>query len=216
MTAVWAHRGASAAAPENTVAAFAAAVAMGADGVELDVRLTVDGAPAIHHDAVLPDGRRIADIPAAALPGGVPLLGAALDACDGVVVNIEIKEPHEAADVVVAEVRRRRWHDRVVVSAFDRTAVDRVRHLDAAVPVAWLVLDVPPGALDECRAAGYHALHPYEAVVDADLVESAHRAGVALNTWTVDDPARIVALAAMGVDAVVTNVPDVALRALGR
>lgn len=216
MTAVWAHRGASAAAPENTVAAFAAAVAMGADGVELDVRLTADGAPAVHHDAALPDGRRIADLLAAALPAGVPLLGAALDACDGIVVNIEIKEPPEAADVIVAEVRRRRSHDRVVVSAFDRAAVDRVRHLDATVPVAWLVLDVPPGALEVCRAAGYHALHPHEAVVDADLVESAHGAGVALNTWTVDDPDRIVALATMGVDALVTNVPDVALRALGR
>ena len=68
LTRVIAHRGASAAERENTVAAFARAVAMGADGIELDVRRTADGQPAIHHDPDLPDGRPIASLLAADLP----------------------------------------------------------------------------------------------------------------------------------------------------
>ena len=74
MTSVFAHRGASATQTENTVAAFAAAVAMGADGVELDVRRTADGALAVHHDAHLPDGRLLCEVATSALPSHVPSL----------------------------------------------------------------------------------------------------------------------------------------------
>ena len=88
---VIAHRGASRAERENTLAAFRRAAIMGADAVELDVRRTSDGAMAVHHDAVLPDGRVICEMTAAELPEHVPLLPAALDACNGMWVNIEIK-----------------------------------------------------------------------------------------------------------------------------
>ena len=68
VTCVIAHRGASRAAPENTVAAFRRAAEMGADMVELDVRRTADGQLAIHHDAHLPDGRAVCDVVSAELP----------------------------------------------------------------------------------------------------------------------------------------------------
>jgi glycerophosphoryl diester phosphodiesterase len=221
MTAIWAHRGASAAERENSVAAFAAAVRMGADGIELDVRRTADGAPAVHHDAQLPDGRPIAETLAADLPPHIPLLDAALDACGELLVNIEIKEPPELAEVVVAEVRNRGIADRVLVSCFDLPTVDRVRALDEGIPTAYLVVFAPDhdraGRLvDLCRRRGHAALHPHHVAVDAHLVELAHGVGVAINTWTVDEPTRVIELAALGVDAVVTNVPDIALRALGR
>ena len=63
---------------------------------------------------------------------------------------------------------------------------------------------------------GHGALHPHHAFVNPELTAAAHAAGVEVNTWTVDDPERIVWLADTGVDAVITNVPDVALAALGR
>ena len=88
---VIAHRGASAAHPENTVAAFVGARDAGADGVELDARRTADGHVIVHHDAQLPDGRVIVELAAAELPDHVPSLAEALDACAGMVVNIEIK-----------------------------------------------------------------------------------------------------------------------------
>jgi glycerophosphoryl diester phosphodiesterase len=81
---IFAHRGASAVERENTVAAFAAAVAMGADGVELDVRRTADGALAVHHDAHLADGRLLVEVAAGDLPSEVPSLVEALAACGDV------------------------------------------------------------------------------------------------------------------------------------
>ncbi len=103
-----AHRGASEDHPPgNTVEALAAAGLLGADWVELDVRLTADGALAVHHDPELPDGRRIIDLPAARLPVWVPLLGPALDATAGLGVNVEIKPDcpdHQRAHLVAATI----------------------------------------------------------------------------------------------------------------
>src|SRR3954466_8935464 len=91
MVRVIAHRGASAAAPENTVEAFHLAKELGADWVELDARRTADGAVVVHHDAHLADGRAIVDLRRSDLPAHVCDLADALDACDGMSVNIEIK-----------------------------------------------------------------------------------------------------------------------------
>ena len=91
VTLVVAHRGASAAALENTVEAFCRARDLGADWVELDVRRTADGVAVVHHDAHLPDGRRIGGLHAVDLPSHVPGLAEALEACDGMGVVVEIK-----------------------------------------------------------------------------------------------------------------------------
>ena len=97
---VIAHRGASVAERENTIAAFRAASEIGADAVELDVRRTADGVLVVHHDALVPTGdgsHPIDDLDLARLPTHVPTLGAALDACTGMWVNVEIKnDPREA------------------------------------------------------------------------------------------------------------------------
>ncbi|MGB1723474.1 MAG: glycerophosphodiester phosphodiesterase [Ilumatobacteraceae bacterium] len=90
-TNVIAHRGANRRARENTLEAFQAAVALGSDGIELDVRRTVDAALVIHHDAQLPDGRVIRESRRDELPDWLPELHSALDACAPAMVNIEIK-----------------------------------------------------------------------------------------------------------------------------
>lgn len=225
MTLVIAHRGASAAFPENTIDAFEGARTLGADWVELDVRRTADEALAVVHDATLPDGSLVKDNTAGALPAAVPLLAAALDACEGMGVNIEIKNhpvdiDHDPTMVVargvVAEVQRRAAHAEVLVSSFDLDTVDAVRALDPAVPTAFLVLDPDGGAaVDVAADRGHQALHPWVPMVDEALIARAHRAGLVINAWTIDDPERIAELAAWGIDGVVTNVPDVARAALG-
>ena len=91
MTAVFAHRGCTEGFLENTVEAFAEARRLGADGVELDVRLTADGALAVHHDAVIADHGPVAELAVSQLPSHVPLLEDVLAVCDGMVVNVEIK-----------------------------------------------------------------------------------------------------------------------------
>jgi glycerophosphoryl diester phosphodiesterase len=205
---VIAHRGASAAFPENTVEAFRGAAALGADWVELDVHATADGALAVHHDAHLPGGGRLQNLTFAELPETVPTLAEALDACAGMGVNIEIKDG--SADAVVALLDERGGRDEVLVSSFDPQTVARVRALAPHVPTALLVTEVPPDAVARVVEAGHAALHPYDTFVDAGLVAACHEAGVAVNVWTVDDPARMAELVGFGVDGLCTNVPDVA------
>jgi glycerophosphoryl diester phosphodiesterase len=228
MADIWAHRGASRSKPENTVEAFREAKAQGADGVELDVRRSRDGAMVIHHDATLPDGRNLFELDVADLPPGVPLLDVALDACDGMLVNIEIKnvpvdidyDPDErmAAAVVqlVDELDRR---ESVLVSSFSLDTIDRVRALDSTIPTGYLVSPRwnQVEALQRAIDGGHGAFHPMDPVVNAELVRLAHDAGLRVHTWTTDDPDRLRWLAdECGVDAVITNVPDVARAALGR
>ena len=225
LPAVWAHRGASAARPENTIDAFREAVRVEADGVELDVRRSADTALVVHHDAVLADGRPIAGLTAADLPSDVPLLDAAIDACDGLLVNVEIKnlesepdhDPTEyLATAVAALVADRDIHNRVLVSSFSLTTIDRVAELDPDIRCGYLTSPRwdQDDALQKTIDRGHEAFHPHHLTVNAELVRRAHDAGLAVNTWTVDEPDRIRWLAGIGVDAIVTNVPDVAIEAL--
>ena len=228
MTAIWAHRGASVARRENTVDAFAEARAQGAAGVELDVRRTADRAMAIHHDAALADGRLVVELSARDLPPEIPLLDAALDACAGMIVNIEIKnvevdpdfDPDQfLAGAVVDLVHERDASGSVLVSCFGLDAIDRVRALDPGIPTGYLASARwdQHHALQRAIDGGHSAFHPYDLVVNPHLVAAAHDAGVAVNVWTVDDPDRIRWLAyECGVDAIITNVPDVALAALAK
>jgi len=227
---VIAHRGASAAFSDNTLAAFSGAVAQGADGVELDVRRTADGRLALSHDDTLPDGTVVVETRFADLPDEIPDLAGALDVCAPLaVVNIEIKNWPEdkdfdateavAAAVVALLAARGELDDgRNLISSFHLPTVDRVHELAPGLATAWLLgLIEDAGALiDKAAERGHVAVHPHHAFVDEDLVARAHAAGLAVNTWTCDEPERIRWLADQGVDAVVTNVPDVALQALGR
>jgi glycerophosphoryl diester phosphodiesterase len=219
VTLVVAHRGASARFAENTVEAFRGARDLGADWVELDVRRTADGALAVHHDAHLPDGRPIVELARADLPTTVPDLASALDACEPLGVNVEIKnlpgdpdfDPGSAiVEPVAAMVATR--DQAILVSSFHAGTLDRLRDLEPSIATALLTfaLHDPERTVDAAAAAGHVALNPFDATVDAALVAMCHDRGLAMNVWTVDDPGRIAELAALGVDGIVTNVPDVA------
>lgn len=226
MTRVLAHRGASAVRPENTLDAFLEARRMGAHGVELDVRRTADGALAVHHDAAIEGLGLVRDLTVADLPTRVPLLDAALDVCEGMVVNVEIKnlpidpdfDPSCAVASAVAACLTSpgRLVSTFLVSSFHLDTLDAVRAIEPSLATGWLTIS----GYDQSRAAasaaerGHDALHPHESAVTPALVTEAHALGLAINTWTVDDPERAVLLAEWGVDAVITNVPDVILAAL--
>ena len=222
MVRVIAHRGASAAAPENTLEAFRLARQLGADWVELDARRTADGAVVVHHDAELPDGRTIVTLARADLPASVCDLADALDACEGMSVNIEIKnwpddpdfDPTEqVAQDVVALVQERGLHDRVLISCFHYPTIERVRALDPAIRTAFLHILIDRSWAElaaDVAAAGHTALHPWDGLVDESLMEAARANGLEVNVWTVDDPARMAQLVELGVDGICTNVPDVA------
>jgi glycerophosphoryl diester phosphodiesterase len=228
------HKGAAGLAPENSLAAFRVAREVGADGVELDVRRTrTPHTLAVHHDPTLDDGRRLVDVAVDELPEGIATLPEVLDACDGLaLVNVEIKnwpldsdfdESLGIVDDVVQALGARpaAERERYVVSCFHLPTVDRVRELVPDLVTAWLVGIVGPddGAqvIAEAVDHGHRALHPHHGLVTGALVGRAHDEELAINAWTCNEPDRIRWLAReAGVDGIVTDVPDVALAALGR
>lgn len=221
MTLVVAHRGASAAAAENTLPAFRLARELGADWVELDARRTADGVVVVHHDAHLHDGRILNEVNCDDLPKSVPSLAEALEECQGMGVNIELKnlpddpdydEHHLVADAVAGLVAAYLGPERALVSSFNIDAVDRLHGVDPTIPVGWLTFDIgdPAAAIDRAVAHEMSSIHPYDTHVDAALVRRAHEAGLQVHVWTVDDPDRMADLVEMGVDGIITNVPGVA------
>ncbi len=224
---ILAHRGLHRTERENTLGAFRAAHTLGADGVELDVRRSADGQIVVHHDAII-DGRALAATPTAELPDYVATLADALDACAGLVVNVEIKKgkhPSAPADhagdiarqVVDVVLGAGRVAD-VIISCFDLATCRAVRNLDAGVRVGWLVhrgRDVV-ASVGVARDAGLHAVHPHYRAVSSKGVAAAHDAGLSLNVWTVNHQRQLLAMIELGVDGLITDDPASALALVGR
>ena len=224
------HRGAMARAPENTLAAFQAALSDGGDGVELDVQLTADAVPIVLHDDTLDRTTTLRGQP-------IRFEASELDACDagawfpgwtarekvprlsevfaalpaGSVVNVELKGPTPLTlglERRVLEVIRAHPSIHVVVSSFHPAQLLAVRVLAPDVPIGLLFAGDNLWPLRTAWAAPVlmpDALHPHAALVDAALVARAHRAGMRVHVWGVassDDADRLLAL---GVDALIVN-----------
>jgi glycerophosphoryl diester phosphodiesterase len=195
---------------------------MGADGVELDVRLAAsrDGRNRLvaFHDP-LPREQSMLD----ALPGFAEVL----EACgDRMLINVEIKnsvddggfDPTMAVAAPVIDAMRRfdASPDRFVISSFSAKTVDHCRLIEPSIATALLCEALDERAIRRALQGGHRAIHPSVVELTAASVAAAHDAGLAVNAWTCNDPQRLVELAAMGVDGVCTDVPDVARTALGR
>ncbi len=217
---VLAHRGANRQAPENTLPAMARAVELGADGVELDVHRTADGHLVVRHDADTPAGA-LGDLTRAeiaeALPD-VPALAEVLDVCRGALVNVEVKDPDpRAVDVLVSLLAARAGVDDVLVSSFHLPTVDLVHEREPGLATGFLSFGLDPfAALATAVEHGHAAVHPdVWALGDPEaLVAQAHDRGLRVNVWTVNEPDQLLRLRGAGVDAVITDVPDLALDVL--
>jgi glycerophosphoryl diester phosphodiesterase len=230
---VIAHRGASGHAPENTLAAFRRARELGAEGVELDVRLCASGEVVVFHDE---DLRRVARREASAEQlnlrelqrldvGGwfgaafegerVPTLEEVFAAIPGMLVNVEIKaevlsHPRRLC-AAVAEIVRSQPAGRVVVSSFHPCALWEYRRFDRETPLGYLHHAEQGFPLRKAWPAawlGVSAMHPDKRLLTAGYAERAHRKGLRVNTWTVNESDEIRAALAAGADAVITNYPD--------
>ena len=225
MTKIFAHRGLHVEVPENTVAAFAEAKLVGADGVELDVRRTADGALVIHHDAVIEGAGDIGQLKLSELPVGVATLNDAMSACAGIAVNVEIKnDPSEAAydasgslaAQVVSALIEGGWRDDVIISSFDLATCEAVRAVDSDIQIGWL-LDWRRGAAGDLAVAqqrGLNAIHPFFQRTDQALVQAAHEGGIAVNVWTVNFLEEMNRLLDLDVDTLITDDPVSALAAV--
>ncbi len=227
---VLAHRGGSGPWRENTLEAFAGALRLGADGVELDVRRSADGRLVVHHDAEIPGIGAIHELRAGDLPSWVPGLDEALETCAGATVNVEIKNAPvgpglDAAETLAAEVvavlaasRPGPAPGHVIVSSFWPAILVAVRTSGPEVPTGLLVapaLDAAQAA-DQAAVFGCVAVHPFLAQITPDFVDMVHAMGMGVVAWTVNEPGDVAAMAAASVDAVISDMVTATCQALGR
>lgn len=234
LPAIYAHRGARLVAPENTLPAFAAALEMAADGVELDVHRSADGQLVVIHDFTLGHTTNGAGLvtshTAAELAGldagshlhpsfravGVPTLGQVFDLvgkrCR---VNVEIKSESptggDAVELLVEMIRQRDIYDHVIVSSFNPITLIKLRWLEPKIALGLLYEKALPAFLQHAWFTPIlrpNALHPHHSLVDQDLMNWARQHGCAVNVWTVNDQVEARRLAELGVDAIITDAPD--------
>ena len=241
---MFAHRGGSALAPENTLAAFDNGLAMGAQGLELDVHLSADGVVVVHHDRTLerttnltgPIARRTADELARADAGyffrraeefpfrgrgiNIPTLAGILSRYRDVpiVVELKVNDP-DLARAVVNEVRKADAFDRVCLGSFGLRVLREARRLGPRLATSAAREEVRWALYRSwCRwpvtRVGYQGYQVPEwsgrtHVVSPRFVEDAHAAGLGVQVWTVDAEPDAARLLAWGVDALITDRPDI-------
>jgi glycerophosphoryl diester phosphodiesterase len=221
---VFAHRGGSALSPENTIAAFDNGLALGADGLELDVRLSRDGAVVVHHDRTLDRttalGGPIAARTAAELRRvGVPTLAEVLVRYRDVRIIVEMKVNSAAlAAVTVDAIRRAGAVERVCLGSFGWRVLHAARALEPRVAtsaareeVRWaLYRSWCRWPVSRVAYAGYQVPEwsGHTRVVSPRFVEDAHRAGLGVQVWTVDTEEQARRLITCGVDGLITDRPD--------
>ena len=223
----FAHRGGAAEGDENTVEAFGRAVAMGYRYVETDVHATADGVPVVFHDPDLMRltgspgsvaGLRWADLAALRVggAGAVPRLDDVLGAWPDIRFNIDVKAG-PAAVPTVEVVRRTGVADRVLLASFSDRRLAEVRRLAGpgvvtslgARSVARLRLASVTGLPVRLPRSVVAAQVPPRAgpitVVDGRFLAYAHRRGLQVHVWTIDDPAEMHRLLDLGVDGIMTD-----------
>ncbi len=215
MPLVIAHRGASSIELENSLAAFRAAAPQGADGVELDIHATVDGALIVHHDETI-DGTHIAQSTAATiarmrLKNGepVPTLTQALGAiAPRLQVFIEVKTLDPRWDARLFETIDRGPNPAgYAVHGFDHRIIQRLSAKRKGLRCGVLSSSYPVRPLAALKDAGASILWQERTVTDEMLVRTLHDAGMGVFVWTVDDPADLARFVALGVDGLCTNFP---------
>jgi glycerophosphoryl diester phosphodiesterase len=232
---VIAHRGASAVAPQNTLAAFRRALELGADGVELDVHLSADGVPVVMHnfevDELTDGAGKVTDKTLAELKEldagskfapqfageRIPTLAEVFEALDGkLLVNVELKDISSSGvgleAPVVEVVRKYGMEKKVLFSSFNPFTLRRIRPHARDIPSGLLVAHDLPAQLRRAWLGPFtphEARHPDAEMTDERLVRWCRARKLRVNVWTVNDPAEMQRLIALGVDGIITDVPDV-------
>lgn len=221
------------------MAAFELAVSMGADGVEFDVQPTADGEIVVLHDETLDrttngtgyvSSRTLAQVQELDASCGmdgylgeqVPTLRRVLEvlAATRLDLNIELKDsviPYPGlAEKVLALVDEAGLRDRVILSTFNHWTLAALRDAHPDVPTGMLFSDVLYEPWNYAGGLGVAAVHPHHRYLRfvPSLVDECHASGLAVNTWTVNDPVDLRFAAGLGVDAVITNHPDLAREVL--
>ncbi len=237
---ILAHRGAKTQAPENTLTAFRLAIQQGADGVELDARLTADGEVVVFHDERLErttDGRgRVRRFPLAELKGldagahfspdysgeRIPTLREVFSELDGSArFDIELTDYLDLfgplAGRVLRLVREFRVEERVVITSFNPAALLKARQIYPDLPYGLIALRGAAGALPRSpigRLFACHLIVPYYTDIDERFVQNEHSRRRKVVPWTANTAEVIRRLAGWSVDGIITDRPDLAVQTL--
>lgn len=229
---VWAHRGASGYAPENTLEAFKLAIEMGANGIELDVQLSADGELVVVHDETLQrvsDGQGyVKDYTLARLKElnfskgfpvygevRIPTLGEVLEllVSTNLELNIELKTGvifyPGIEEKVIAMVEKYGMQERVWYSSFNHYSVKKVKQLRTDAKVGLLYRNCICSPADYAMQCGAEALHPsVNCLRYPGYTEACKQSGMKVHTWTVNTAGAFGICMTGEVDALITNFPD--------
>jgi len=228
------HRGASAVAPENTMTAFREAIAVGADGIEFDVRLTRDGVPVVIHDSTLRRtgglNQRVADLSSQEIskvdvgswfaPGFASETVASLRELftlfqwNNASLYLEMKcdspaEHRPLAEACCRMINEYSFQERVVVECFQLAALEILKEIDSEIKTAALFDRVftDQSVISRATEIGAMAVALHHRLARKALVEKSKQAGLHVAVWTVDDPAWVQRAREIGIDALITNNP---------
>lgn len=236
---VFAHRGASAYAPENTMAAFKKALEMGADGIELDVHLTLDEEVVVIHDHTINRTSNgsgwVKDMTIKELKcldfgswfgpeyknERIPLLEEVLYLLSDrdIILNIEIKNAafyyyEKLQQKVVDLLKKYNMINRVIISSFNHYSLVEIKEIAPEIKTAPLYGESLFEPWEYAKKIKAFAIHPLFYTLVPEIINQCKEHKIAVNPYTVDQPEFIKKLALYGVDGIITNVPDVALKTL--
>ena len=226
----YAHRGASAYAPENTMSAFRMGVAMGANGIETDIRRTRDGVPVLFHDESLLRltgiDRKIADLtwaelstiriasPDVTVTETVPRLTEFLKYVKDLPVALALEIKAEGMEAAVRQaIDDYGVADRCVVTAFEIGYLCRIKELYPTAKIGLLTREVNSVVLASLKEIGAEQICPKADLITPELVRELHNEGFSVRAWGVRDEAVMEKVLRCGVDGMTVNFPD-KLRAL--
>jgi glycerophosphoryl diester phosphodiesterase len=237
-TLVYAHRGASGVAPENTMSAFRKAVELDCDGIECDVQLSKDGKLVICHDEMLDrttNGKgflkdytydELSKLDAGSWFSSdftgerLPLLDELLElvAKSGIMINIEMKTgiiqyPNLEA-LVIESVKNHRLRDKTIISSFNHYSLYEVKKIDKEIKTGALYMEGLYEPWNYLSTINCEFAHPFYLAVKPEIVLGYKKANYGINVFTVDDTNTAVQLAVLGVNGIITNYPDIILNAL--
>ncbi|MDQ7024494.1 MAG: glycerophosphodiester phosphodiesterase family protein [Anaerolineae bacterium] len=238
-TLVFGHRGAKAYAPMNTITAFELAAEQGAHGIELDVQFSSDGELVILHDYTVDEttdgtGKVVSKSldELKSLDAGswfdpkftglrIPTLDEVFQAVgQSLIVNVEIKVydlPDASIEQAIADcILRNKMQERVIISSFTPVNIQRMKTIAPDIPRGYLQFPYTRFEVTQpiLIPEDYHAEHWHHTMIENRQMEYAKETGKYVNTWTVNEAARARQLRLMGVHCIITDNPDVILKAL--
>ncbi len=233
---IWAHRGASAYAPENTLHAFQKAIDMHADGVELDIQLTKDNRIVVIHDEWIDRTSNgtgwVKDLTLAELRqfnynvthpeyehADIPTMEEVLDLFrpTDLTIDIELKTGvvfyDHLEERILDLVKAKGMEDRVNYSSFNHYTCKRIKELKPDAEVGFLYMDGPIGMPQYAKMHGMDAVNPWIPNLQyPHFAEDCAKEGLKINVWTVDEEEHIIACIKAGANSIITNRPDTTRR----